>query len=369
VKLTIDSSAITEAALFAAKAVGNRPTSPILSGLILTAEQDTLTIYGFDGDKSAQISVTADVYEPGRALIPSSQLTSILKVMPKNKPLDMEVTDRAHLKCGKSRFTVPTMPADQYPPLPGQPPVVGTIDSATFARGVALVIASVSKDDALRELTGIKVESEGGTLRFLATDRYRMSYAEMPWNPAPGQPDLDFLVHASTLDGVAKGSAGLLTLQLSEGRAGFTSGNRSTGSNVMAYKYPAVLKLFPAQEDGACTIARADLLASVSRASVVVEGKNPLRINFLESEIIIDAGGGEKSTGEEAVEATLDGQPRLMGFNPMYLMDALNALEAENVVIGLRDDPRYPVTVQGEGWDGPGVATRSRTILMPMKLQ
>jgi DNA polymerase-3 subunit beta len=368
VKLTIDSSAVAEAALFAAKAVGNRPTNPVLSGLILTAEQDTLTIYGFDGDKSAQIRVTADVDEPGTALLPAGQLTSILKVMPKNKPLDMEVTDRAHLKCGKSRFTVPTMPADQYPPLPATPPVIGTIDSAAFARGVALVIASVSRDDSLRELTGIKVESEGTTLRFLATDRYRMSYAEMQWNPTPGAPDLDFLVHASTLDGVAKGSAGELTLQLSEGRAGFLSGNRATGSNVMAYKYPAVMKLFPAQEDAHCVIATADLLASVSRASVVIDGKNPVRLNFNTSEVIIDAGGGEKSTGEEAVEALLDGKDRLVGFNPMYLLDALNALETENTVIGFRDDSRFPVTVQAEGWDGPDVATRSRTLLMPMKL-
>ncbi len=218
-------------------------------------------------------------------------------------------------------------------------------------------------------LCGIKVEARGDVLSFLATDRYRMSYANMTWNPAPGLPDLvEFLVDASTLDGVAKGTAGELTLQLSDGRAGFVSGNRTTGSNLMAGSYPPVRKLFPDSEDDRCLVPVADLLASASRASVVIDGKNPVRLTFNQNEVVVDAGTGETSTGEEAVDAQMTGQARTVGFNPYFLMDALKAIDTENVVIGFQDNPGKPVTFQPEGWDAPGRASESRTIVMPIKL-
>jgi DNA polymerase-3 subunit beta len=367
-KLTIDSTALTEAALFAARAVNPRGATPVLTGLMLTAGDDVLTIAGFDGDKSATIRVSAQVTEPGVHLLPATSLTTILKVMPNGKPLTLDISDRATLKSGKTRFTVPVMPHDLYPQLPGTPPTIGTIDGAVFSRGVAQVIASAAKDGALKELNGIKVESHGTTLRFLATDRYRMSYADMQWNPEPGSENAEFLVDASTLDGVAKGTAGELVLQLSDGRAGFISGNRTTGSNLMAGAYPPVLSLFPKGEDFRATVPVADLLASVSRASVVIDGKNPVRLTFTQDEVVVDAGTGETSTGEEAVEATWTGENRTVGFNPYFLIDALKVIHTENVIIGVQEHPGKPLTFQAEGWDAPGATSESRTIIMPIKL-
>lgn len=368
-KLTIDSTALTEAALFAARAVNARGATPVLTGLMLTADNGTLNLAGFDGDKSANITVGAEVERAGTVLLPAGMLTSILKVMPNSKPLALDIDERATLKVGKTRFTVPVMPHDQYPQLPGNPPTIGTIDGAVFTRGVGQVIASAAKDQSLDVLRGIKVEARGAILSFLATDRYRMSYADMAWTPAPGLDDLtEFLVDASTLEGVARGTAGELTLQLSDGRAGFVSGNRSTGSNLMAGNYPPVRTLFPPKDADRCVAPVADLLASVSRASVVIDGKNPVRLTFNQNEVVVDAGTGETSTGEEAVDATMTGQARTVGFNPYFLMDALKAIDTENVVIGFQDNPGKPLTFQAEGWDAPGRASESRTIVMPVKL-
>lgn len=370
-KLTIDSTTLTEAALFAARAVNTRHSTPVLTGIKLTADNGTLTLTGFDGDKSARITVSADVAEPGEYLLPAGQLTTILKVIPNNKPLALEVVDdRATLKSGKTKFTVPTMRDVLYPQLPAEPETIGTIDSDVFTRGVALVILSASKENALQELQGIKVEARGNVLSFLATDRYRMSYADLPWNPAPGMENVEFLVHASTLDGAAKASAGQLTLQLSDGRAGFVSGNRSTASNLMAGNYPAVRKMFGAGEIAQCVAPTADLLASVSRASVVIDGKNPVTLTFDPQEVTLNAGTGEASTGSESVEAALTGEEdhRVVGFNPYYLMDALKVLGTENVVIGFRENPGHPVSFQPEGWDAPDAQISTRTILMPIRL-
>ncbi|MTA97596.1 MAG: DNA polymerase III subunit beta, partial [Actinobacteria bacterium] len=117
-KFTIDSSALADAVAWAARSLPARPTAPVLAGLLLEATQTSLTLSGFDLEVSAQISLNADVEEPGRVLVSGRLLADITRALP-HIPVTI-ATDgpRVNVECGSSRFTLLTLPVEDYPSLP-----------------------------------------------------------------------------------------------------------------------------------------------------------------------------------------------------------------------------------------------------------
>ena len=111
---------------------------------------------------------------------------------------------RVSIICGSARFTLPTMPVEDYPSLPSMPTTAGVVDSATFAEAVSQVAVAAGRDDTLPMLTGVRLEIEGEQLTLAATDRYRLAVRELAWRPE--QPDLSaaVLVPARTLADAAK---------------------------------------------------------------------------------------------------------------------------------------------------------------------
>ncbi len=183
-KFTVDRDVLSEAVSWTARSLSPRPPAPVLSGLLIRAEAQTVTISSFDHEISAQLHIEAEIEDQGTVLVSGRLLNDIVKALP-NAPVTLEVDDsKAVVTCRSSRFTLSTMPVDEYPELPGMPALAGTVDGSAFARAVSQVITAASKDDTLPILTGVKVEFEGDTITFLATDRYRLAMREITWSPA-----------------------------------------------------------------------------------------------------------------------------------------------------------------------------------------
>ena len=135
-------------------------------------------------------------------------------------PVDFSVDGpRVTIVGGSARFTLPTMPVEDYPPLPEMPGASGTVDAATFAEAVAQTVIAAGRDDTLPMLTGIRVEIEGDRLTLAATDRFRLAVRELQWSPDSPNVSTAVLVHARTLADAAKtlGGASDVTISLGEG--------------------------------------------------------------------------------------------------------------------------------------------------------
>src|SRR5690606_2319124 len=111
---------------------------------------------------------------------------------------------RVNVTCGSSRFTLLTMPVEDYPALPEMPAHVGSIDAEAFAAAIAQVTIAAGRDETLPLLTGVKVEISGEKLTLLATDRYRLAMREMVWQPQSPTIERQALVRARTLSDVAR---------------------------------------------------------------------------------------------------------------------------------------------------------------------
>ena len=204
-RLRIGRDALAEAVAWAARALPTRPVIPILAGLLLEAgETGGLTLSCFDYDVSARVGADAAVAEPGRALVAGRLLAEIARSLPP-QPVDLVSDgDVVLLSCGSARFTLLSLPVEDFPALPALPPPAGRVDGGRFATAVGQVAVAAGRDDTLPMLTGVLVEIDGSHMTLVATDRYRMAVRELDWQPAEPGFRASALVPARTLADAAK---------------------------------------------------------------------------------------------------------------------------------------------------------------------
>src|SRR5258705_13871159 len=234
-KFRVERDALADAVAWTAKSLPSRTSAvPVLAGILLRVGDGRLQVSGFDYEVSSQVTVEVQADADGATLVSGRLLAEITKALPA-KPVDVAaVGSHVEITCGSARFTLPTMPVEDYPTLPEMPEMAGTVDAATFAGAVSQVAIAAGRDDTLPMLTGVRIELEGSKLTLLATDRYRLAVRELEWRPDEPDMSLAALVPARTLNDTAKTLGplgGSVTVALSrggigEGRIGFAGGTR-----------------------------------------------------------------------------------------------------------------------------------------------
>ncbi len=180
-KFRVERDALGEAVSFVARALPTRPVVPVLSGLLVEADGDELTLSCFDYEVSARVTVAAEIGEPGTALVPGRLLAEISRSLP---DADVEVATAAGmvmLTCGSAEFALVELPLEDYPALPEPPAAAGTVDGGVLATAAAQVVPSASRDDTLPMLTGVCLDFDGQALTLAATDRYRLAVRTVAW--------------------------------------------------------------------------------------------------------------------------------------------------------------------------------------------
>lgn len=370
-KFSVERDVLAEAVSWTARSLSQRPPSPVLAGILITAESGTVTLAGFDYEISARIEIPADIAEEGTILVSGKLLAEITRSLPQAQVTLETEGSKVQVACGRSRFNLSTMPVAEYPDLPALPEVAGVVDGEAFAQAVSQVIVAASKDDTLPVLTGVKMEIEDDLITFLATDRYRLAMREVSWRPNTPGVSTSALVKAKTLSEVAKTLAGSgdLNIALSEGSdlIGFQSGNRRTTSLLVDGDYPKIRSLFPDNTPIHATVATQSLIEVVRRVSVVAERNTPVRLAFTDGQLTLDAGTGEDAKAEESIEAHLDGEEITVAFNPAYLSEGLNAFNSEFVRFSFTSAPKPAMLTAQDSLEGSD-SDAYRYLVMPVRL-
>ncbi len=373
-KLRVERDALADAVAWTAKSLPSRPSVPVLAGVMLRVTDGALHVSGFDYEVSSQVSIDVHADADGAALVSGRLLAEITKALPA-KPVDIAaVGSHLELVCGSARFTLPTMPVEDYPTLPTMPATAGTVDAAQFAAAVAQVATAAGRDDTLPMLTGVRMELDGSTLTMLATDRYRLAVREMQWRPDEPDGRGHALVPAKTLADTAKTLGPLggdVTIALARGAAGegmigFAAGTRRTTSRLLDGELPNVRSLFPDAHAAQARVAVPALVEVVRRVSLVAERATPVRLTFAEDGLVVEAGGTEEARASEAMDATFAGDQMMIAFNPQYLLDGLAALDAPIAVFSFVD-PIKPAVLSPGSEDG-GIVPGYRYLIMPIRL-
>ena len=337
-KFHVERDVLADAVAWTARSLPARPAAPVLAGLLLRAGDGGLSVSGFDYEVSARAVADANVEEEGSALVSGKLLADIARSLP-NRPVEMSTEGtKVLLTCGTSRFTLQTMPVDDYPALPQMPGASGTIAGSTFAAAVAQVAVAAGKDDTLPFLTGVRIEINGDTLKLAATDRYRLAVREILWKPEIEQAEAVALVPAKTLHDIAKSltSGDWVTIALSggedgkpgEGLIGFEAGGRRTTTRLLEGEFIKYNAIFPAEYTGAAVVETAPLIEAVKRVALVAERNTPVRLSFSTGQVTLEAGSGDEAQASESMDAAFDEEDISLAFNPGYLLEGLGAIDA-----------------------------------------
>lgn len=373
-KFRVERDQLADAVAWTAKSLPSRPAVPVLAGVLMRVADGVLTVSGFDYEVSSQVTVPVQGDSDGAALVSGRLLAEITKALPQ-KPVEIAaVASHLELVCGSARFTLPTMPVEDYPTLPAMPETAGAVDSQSFALAVHQVAIAAGRDETIPMLTGVRLELEGETLSLLATDRYRAAIREITWRPdAPGA-SLQALVPARTLHDTAKTLGPLggdVTVALSrggvgEGMIGFAGGSRRTTSRLLDPDFPKIRALFPDQFNARALMNVGALTEVVKRVALVADRMTPVRLSFAEGEVIVEAGGSEDARASEGMEGEFTGDPLTVAFNPSYLLDGLSVLDSPRALISFTH-PMKPAVITPAGEDGESVPGY-RYLIMPMRV-
>ncbi len=361
-KFRVERDALADAVAWTAKSLPSRPSVPVLAGVLLRVAEGQLRVSGFDYEVSSQVTVEVQADADGAALVSGRLLAEITKALP-GKPVDIAaVASHVEITCGSARFTLPTMPVEDYPTLPEMPAVAGTVEASAFATAVAQVAVAAGRDDTLPMLTGVRLELESETLTMLATDRYRLAVRELPWHPESPDVSLTALAPARTLADTAKTLGplgGPVTVALSRGTAGegmigFAGGTRRTTSRLLDGEFPPVRRLLPDTHSAQAQVPVAALTEVVRRVGLVAERSTPVRLSFSADGLVVEASGGEDARASEAMDCTYTGEPMTIAFNHQYLLDGLSALGAPIAVLSF-NDPKKPAVITPATDDGQAI--------------
>jgi DNA polymerase-3 subunit beta len=375
VKLTVHRDVFAEAVSFAVKLLPQRTTLPILSGVLMNAHGGSLTLSSFDYEVSARTTVSADVVQDGQVLVSGRLLSDIAQRLPQ-QDVRLEL-DGSSIKvlCGTAKFSLLTMPLEEYPQLPEVSGQIGEVSGEEFSDAIAQVSPAASRDDVTPVITGVLLHLNGPELSLMATDRYRVAVRNVKWASSESLSDVSALVPSRTLAEVGKTfhNAETVTVTISTGGdrelVAFSAADRTVTSLLIKGSFPPVQRLFPETIDNYAVVNTAELIEATRRVSLVIEREAPLRYSFTADGVLLEALGSEQAQASETTDGHLVGNECVVSLKPQFLIDGLSHTGSEFARIGFTptDNPNKPgpvlITAQTSK-DGDSVPT-FRYLLQP----
>ncbi|MEU0299792.1 DNA polymerase III subunit beta [Streptomyces sp. NPDC006175] len=373
-KIRVERDVLAEAVAWVARSLPARPPAPVLAGLLLKAEDGALSFSSFDYEVSAKVSVDAEIEEDGTVLVSGRLLADICRALP-NRPVEISTDGvRATVVCGSSRFTLHTLPVEEYPALPQMPTATGTVPGEVFASAAAQVAIAAGRDDTLPVLTGVRIEIEGETVTLASTDRYRFAVREFLWKPENPDASAVALVPAKTLLDTAKAltSGDTVTLALSgsgagEGLIGFEGAGRRTTTRLLEGDLPKYRTLFPTEFNSVAVIETAPFVEAVKRVALVAERNTPVRLSFEQGVLILEAGSSDDAQAVERVDAVLEGDDISIAFNPTFLLDGLSAIDSPVAQLSFTTSTK-PALLSGRPAVDAEADDAYKYLIMPVRL-
>ncbi len=350
-KFQVNRDVFSEAVSFAVKLLPQRTTQPILSGVLLEAADGVLILSSFDYEVSSRTEIAAEVDEPGTALVSGRLLADIASRLPA-APVQFSTDEgKIAVTCGSARFTLLSMPVEEYPTLPEVADRTGVLPAEDFAEAVSQVAVAASRDDVTPVITGVQLEVGDNTLSLVATDRYRVAVREIDWDSGTSSADgTTALIPSRTLSEIGKTFAHSGTVAVSIVRTddreliAFSADKKTVTSLLIKGNFPPVKRLFPEVVDNYAVVNTADLVEATRRVSLVLEREAALRFTFSIDGLTLEAAGSEQAQASETIEAHLHGDDTVVSLKPAFLLDGLGAVHSEFVRISFTktENPNKP---------------------------
>ncbi len=346
--------------------VERRQTLPILNNVLITAENDELACLATDMEVELQTRVAMEIAQSGATALPARKLLDICKALPADAEISINVEgDRAKVSSGRSRFTLVTQPAAEFPMVgPFDALIDIELPAATLRSLIDRTQFAMAHQDVRYYLNGLLLEFSGHTLSSVATDGHRLALAEQEVEADLGEARQVIVPRKGVTEMLRLLTDDEMKVRLVVGanHIALTAGERVLTSKLIDGKFPDYERVLPRNASNIVAADRQMLRDGLARASILSNEKfRGVRLSLDKNIMRALAHNPEQEEAEEEIEVEYEGAALEVGFNVSYLLDVLNALSAERVVMELSDANSSCLL---HAPDQPG----ARYVVMPMRL-
>jgi DNA polymerase-3 subunit beta len=362
-------------------AVSGRSTLPILSHILVQAEDNALRLIATDLELGISCRIKAQVQEGGALTAPARTLTEVLGNLPDKSDVALSV-DKSHtvrIHCEKSDYKILGLPAEDYPKLAEVKDAASfTIPQAKLKEMIRHTIFAVSTDEMRAILTGIYMVFDGETLKFVATDTHRLAVKTTTVKDAHGSQNA--IVPARAMNELTRqlsDSEGDVKVTLSPNHVQFVLPGEDEVqivSRLIEGQFPNYQRVIPSEYHKKLSIQTQPLLRAVRRASIVArEAANRVVLRTDEDKLVLTAENQMVGSAYEEVEVAREGDDVEIAFNAKYLLDVLNVLEEDGLHLELTE-PLKPGILRPvpnppkEGEENTALGPDYLCVLMPMQI-
>jgi len=334
-----------------AGSIPTRTTLPVLSNILIEAEEGAVRMSGTDLDTSVSVRVPAEVAEPGAITAPAKKLQEIARELPGATEVSTQ-GDSIFINSGRSRFKLNGLPRDEFPAFPRVDFTESwRVTGAELQRLITHVSFAASTEETRPILNGVLWQLRDGEMRMVATNGHRLAKMTLPVEAAARVPAADLIVHPRALQQVQRLFAGDAQVEVarSENHIGFRSDTVQVYTRLIEGPYPNYEQVIPKDNDKNMVADKGALQGAVRRMAIVASDQtHRIRMSLGGAMLRFSVESPDLGAANEELPVEYDGEPLEIGFNAQYLLELLRYMPTDEVRMSFKA-PERAATMQPLG--------------------
>jgi DNA polymerase-3 subunit beta len=363
-EVVIDRDAFLKGLQMVQNIVEPRQTLPILANVLLEADGENVRLTATDLEVGARVSVPAKVGSKGSITVSARKLAEIVKELPA-AAVALKVSENVtvSLRCGGATYRMVGLAPDDFPPVvPASPQSWVSVDAKTLREMLTQTSFAVSHDETRYALNGVLFAFQGKDVRMVATDGHRLALSMRSLGQSVA--NATGIVPRKAVAEIMRviGSGEEVQLAITDNQFVLQMPNFVMTARLIEGQFPNYEAVIPKTHPSRLTTGRAALSSALRRVSVMAEERNkPVKLALSPASLKVSASSQELGEAEEILDVDYAGEEMVIGFNSRYLLEAMSALEKDQVVLEIKDaqSPGVIKSVEGEGYC---------CVIMPMRI-
>lgn len=344
-----------------------RQALPILGHVLLRIQGDELAVTGTDSEvELVAFAKLANPQEASEITLPGRKLYDICRVLPEGSSVDFKLSQQLmQLNCGRSRFSLQTLPVSEFPSLEDLPAQVElTLQQNAFRSLLEQTQFAIAQQDVRYFLNGLLLELQQANLVAVGSDGHRLALAQLALN-TPAASLIRLLVPRRGILELVKlldNSDESMTLAMSPVHIQIQTKDFRFTSRLIDGQFPDYKSFFPRQLDKIVTIVNADLKQALSRAAILANDKvKAIRFELTENLLTLTTTNQENEEAQESLTVSYTGPALSTGFNLSYFLDVLSVLQGDSLRLQLAN-PESSVVIEST------LDNQASYLIMPLRI-
>src|SRR5881296_4674951 len=363
-EVVIDRDAFLKGLQMVQNIVEPRQTLPILANVLLESDSEAVRVTATDLEVGARVAIPAKVASKGAITVSARKLAEIVKELP-TAPVALKVTDTASvsLRCAGATYKLVGLSPDDFPPVvPASPASWVSLDGKTLREMLLQTSFAVSHDETRYALNGILFVLQGKDVQMVATDGHRLAVSKRSLGRGVG--GMTGIVPRKAVSEIMRvlGAGEEVQIAITENQFVLQMPNFVMTARLIEGQFPNYDAVIPRTQPGRLAAPRSSLTAALRRVAVMAEERNkPVKLALSPGSLKMTASSQELGEAEEILEVEYAGEEMVIGFNSRYLLEAMAALDKDQVTFEIKDaqSPGVIKSVEDEGYC---------CVIMPMRI-